>query len=222
MPAKAMTIEMELAATPSRVPQQGRSRASYDRMIAAAEDLLRQRGSDDFTLLEVSKTGKVSIGSIYNRFDSKDDLIRAVQSRVLLAVDKAQREVIYQAESQAGDLGTLVPLLINGIAECLREHADLMRPMMLRAGSDPIVLAAGKRSYTEVENLICTALLAHRDEIKRPDPERAVASAYRIAYSAIARALGFGATPGNGVEGDWQVLKEDLGNMASAYLRSAD
>lgn len=59
------------------MPQQGRSRASYERMLAAAEKLMVKRGNDDFTLTEVAKAGKVSIGSIYLRFDSKDDLIRA-------------------------------------------------------------------------------------------------------------------------------------------------
>lgn len=222
MAGKAASIEMQLASVPSREPQQGRSRASYDRMVAAAEALLRERGNDEFTLLEVSKLGKVSIGSIYNRFDSKDDLIRAVQSRVLLAVDQEQRAAIDGAEARAGSLDELVVSIIDAIAEILRSHADLMRPMMMRASVDPIVSAAGKRSYLEVEALVCAALLAHRQEIRRTDPERAVSSAYRIAYAAIARYLGFGAAPGNGLEGEWQVLKEDLGQMVSAYLRSAD
>lgn len=222
MARAATSIAMQLASVPSREPQQGRSRASYDRMIAAAESLLRERGSDDFTLLEVSRLGKVSIGSIYNRFDSKDDLIRAIQARVLLAVDGEQRAAIDAAEVRARNLGELVLLIVDGIADILRDHADLMRPVMMRASVDPVVSAAGKRSYLEVEALVCAALLAHRDEIGRRDPERAVASAYRIAYAAIARYLGFGAAPGTGMEGDWQELKDDLGHMVSAFLRSAD
>ena len=216
----AGSIEMELAAAPTREPQQGRSRASYERMIGAAEALLRERGSDDFTLLEVSKLGKVSIGSIYNRFASKDDLVRAVQSRVLVAVDQEQRDLIDVAEARAGNLDELVVLIVDGIAEVLLRHADLMRPMMWRAGIDPIVSAAGKRSYNEVAELVCGALLVHRSEILQPDPERAVASAYRIAYAAIARYLGFGSAPGTAAEGDWGVLKEDLGHMLAAFLRS--
>lgn len=212
--------DIQLAVTPSREPQQGRSRASYERMIAAAEKLLRERGNNDFTLLEVSKIGKVSIGSIYNRFDSKDDLVRAVQSRVLLAVDREQREIVEAAEAQAGHLHELVPMLIDGIAEALRRHADLMRPMMLQAVSDPIVSEAGKRSYDQVEAMVCSALLSHSAEIRRADPERAVYGAYRIAYAALARDLGFGAAPGYHVAGEWQALKKTLGAMVSAYLGS--
>src|SRR5439155_8476116 len=74
---KGMEIDVSLG-RPSREPLQGRSRASFERMLEAAEKLLVERGSDEFTLSDVSKAGKVSIGSIYCRFDSKDDLIRAV------------------------------------------------------------------------------------------------------------------------------------------------
>ena len=47
----------------ARAPQQDRSRASYERMIAATLELLKERGGAGFTLAEVSKRGGVSIGS---------------------------------------------------------------------------------------------------------------------------------------------------------------
>jgi len=191
-------------------------------LIAAAEELLRERGNDDFTLQEVGKRGKVSIGSIYCRFDSKDDLIRAVQGRVLEAVNAEQLRVISEAEESAENLRQLVKLLVEGTAEALRSHAELMRPMMLRATSDPIVAAAGKKSYAEVADRVEGALLAHRDEIRQPDPERAVHSAYRVIYAAIARYLGFGSATGAAWEGDWEELKQDLGTMCAAFLLSSD
>ena len=48
--------------TVSRRPQQGRSKASLERMLEAAKGLMLELGSEDFTLLEVSKRGNVSIG----------------------------------------------------------------------------------------------------------------------------------------------------------------
>lgn len=211
-----------MRATPLRAPRQQRSQASFERMIAAAEDLLRERGNDDFTLQEVGKRGKVSIGSIYCRFDSKDDLIRAVQARVLESVNAEQLRVVAAAEAQAKDLRGLVKLLVEGIADALRAHADLMRPMMLRATSDPIVAAAGKKSYAEVADSVQAAMLTHRGEIRQADPERAVHSAYRVIYAAIARYLGFGSATGAGWEGDWVELKQDLGKMCAAFLLSED
>ncbi|MDI1297449.1 MAG: helix-turn-helix domain containing protein [bacterium] len=207
---------------PLRAPRQQRSQASFERMIASAEELLRERGNDDFTLQEVGKRGKVSIGSIYCRFDSKDELIRAVQARVLEAVNADQLRVIGEAEAKAQDLRQLVKLLVNGIANSLRHHADLMRPMMLRATSDPIVAAAGKKSYAEVADRFREVMLAHSSEILRPDPDRAVRSSYRILYAAIARYLGFGSATGAAWEGDWEILMADLGEMCAAFLTSEE
>lgn len=208
--------------TPPRAPRQQRSQASFERMIAAAEELLRERGNDDFTLQEVGKRGKVSIGSIYCRFDSKDDLIRAVQAQVLESVNAEQLRVIAEADAKANSLRELVALLVNGIADTLRRHADLMRPMMLRATTDPIVAAAGKKSYAEVADRVREMMLARREEIRQPDPDRAVHSAYRVLYAAIARYLGFGSATGAAWEGDWSELKEDLGKMCAAFLLSSD
>lgn len=214
-----MNVESRITAV--RAPQQGRSRASFERMLVAAEELLAERGSDDFTLNEVGKRGKVSIGSIYCRFDSKDDLVYAVQTRVLDRVNAEQMDMVARARSDASDLVTLVDRLVDGTAESLRRFADVMRPFMLRASIDPVVAAQGKARYAEIAAAVTGALLDHRAEIRQPDPERAVQSAYRILYSTIARYLGFGSTMGSPWDGDWEVLKEDLARMIAAFLTTA-
>ncbi|UAJ11086.1 TetR/AcrR family transcriptional regulator [Glacieibacterium megasporae] len=201
-----------------RVPQQGRSRASFERMLVAAEELMAERGTDDFTLNEVGKRGKVSIGSIYCRFDSKDDLVHGVQARVLERVNREQLEFVERARAETSDLIVLVERLVEGTAETLRRFADVMRPFMLRASTDPVVASLGKARYAEVANAVQSALLDYRSEIRQPDPERAVQSSYRILYSAIARYLGFGSSMGSAWDGDWEVLKEDLARMIAAFL----
>lgn len=204
----------------TRAPQQGRSRASYARMVATAAELLRERGSDDFTLNEVAQRGQVSIGSIYNRFDSKDVLIHVVQEMALAEIDAEQHAVIERARSQAQSLDELIRLLVDGVAETLLKHAAIMRPMMRLSSVDPVVAAAGKRSYLAVEGMVRDALLSRGAEIRHREPERAVVSAHRIMYAAIARYLGFGSSATVAGEGDWLCLKEDLGRMCSAFLRS--
>jgi len=207
--------------TALRAPVQGRSKASYERMVAAAEALMVSRGSDDFTLIEVSKQGKVSIGSIYNRFESKDALLHAVQYRVLEQLDAKMEERIGAARAQAVDLTSLVIGIVLAEAETLNEFADRMRPLMLRASSDPVVSRTGKNSYADNAKSVKDAMLAYRAEIRQPDPERAVDSAFRIMYASIARYLGFGSATTAAWEGDWKILTEDLARMLAAFLTSA-
>lgn len=214
-----MNVETKISAV--RAPQQGRSRASFERMLIAAEELMSERGTDDFTLNEVGKRGKVSIGSIYCRFDSKDDLVHAVQTRVLERVNAEQLAMVESARTEASDLVILVDRLVEGTAESLRRFADVMRPFMIRASTDTVVAAQGKARYAEIADAVCAALLEHSAEIAQPDAERAVHSAYRILYSSIARYLGFGSTMGSAWDGDWQILKEDLARMIAAFLTTS-
>jgi len=204
--------------TALRAPVQGRSKASYERMLAAAEALMLAHGSDEFTLQDVSREGKVSIGSIYNRFESKDALIHAMQLRVLERVDAAMHERIDQARAQTHDLDHLVVRLVEVVAETLREFADLMRPLMMKASSDTVVATTGKRSYALTANAVKEAMDQYRADIRQPDPDRAIDSAYRILYAAIARYLGFGSTTTAAWEGDWAVLKMDLARMIAGFF----
>ena len=204
-----------------RTPQQGRSKASFERMLATAELLMAERGSDDFTLNEVAKIGKVSIGSIYCRFDSKDDMVHAVQIRVLQRVDSNMLLGIAGVRERGQPFEAFVPAIVDQIAESLRAFSSEMRPFMLRASNDPTVAALGKGSYNRTATAVRDAFLEHRAAILHPDPDRAVDAAFRMLYASMARYLGFGSSIEAAGEGDWTLLKADLADMILAYLQSA-
>lgn len=202
----------------TREPQQIRSRAGYERVLTAAAELLQECGPGGFTLRDVSKKAKVSIGSIYYRFETKDDLVHAVQGRYLAKLINLQREVIASALAQSADVQTLVPTLIDLTAEMFHREAAMMRSLMMRAVTDKVISTGGRDAYDDFMARMQTAILTFRSEIRHPDPERAVSSIVRIAYSAIARALGFGSQQTLTDLGDWSLLKEDLSRMSVLLL----
>jgi AcrR family transcriptional regulator len=187
-------------------------------MLVAAEKLMVRHGNDDFTLSDVAKAGKVSIGSIYLRFNSKDDLIRAVHMNVLSRVDVEQREMLQAVRERSNSLESFVTNLVEDYAESLRRYAAILRPIMLRASYDPKISGLGKASADRIGTQIQREMLSYRDEIVAERPERAVNSAYRVIYATIARYLGFGSSQEVSDEGDWTELKEDLGQMCAAFL----
>ena len=215
-----MDIEFSQIKKP-RAPQQDRSKASLERMLIAAEVLMAERGPDDFTLSDVSRRGKVSVGSIYCRFDSKDAMVHAVQQRVLGRVDEQLGQAIAIVRQEADCLQILIGKLVETVAESLRRFSDVMRPFMLRASSDPIVASIGKRSHGHASALIQAAILDYRDEVRHSDVEHAADAAFRILYASLARYLGFGSSVEAAGEGDWVSLKRDLTHMATAYLMTA-
>lgn len=208
----------EPVAVPGRPPKQDRSRASFERMIAAAEALMVERGSDDFTLLDVSRVGKVSIGSIYNRFSSKEELVQAVHARMMTRLMADRARMVMHARTRSTTLVELIPALIEEMAETLRRHASIMRPMMLRAAHDKKIQELGRQGYIQATQAMVDELLCYRDQIKHPDPSHACEAAVHVAYAAVARELGFGMAEQLQPVPEWNRFKQDIACMVTAFL----
>jgi AcrR family transcriptional regulator len=201
-----------------RQPRQTRSHASFERMLAAAEKMMATRGDDDFALNDVAKAGKVSIGSIYCRFASKDALIQAVQQRVSLRIQERQRALVTRIALDTDSLPDFIARLVDEFAECLREFAPIMRPMMQRATRDPVIAKFGKDSHSMVLADVTKATMRYRGNIPHPDPERAVQAAFNMVFATVARALSLGSTEESADGGSWNPLKRDLAHMFTAFL----
>lgn len=207
----------------TRPPRQQRSKATVERMVAAAEQLMRDRGTDEFTLAEVCTLGNVSIGAIYYRFSSKDELIRLVHARLTEDLGREMDAAIAQSVATSGDLPQLMRALIEALAETLRQFAPLLRPLMQRSISDPVVRHAGKELYTRMGAAFVDAVLSRRAEITLSTAQEAAEASYAIAYAALGRSLGFNVSPGHVADIlDWHALKRSLAAMCVAYLLASD
>lgn len=219
---KPHAAEKAMAAdTVSRKPQQGRSKASLERMLAAAQRLMLERGNEDFTLQDVSKEGNVSIGSIYLRFESKENLVRTVITHHLGTMAADEDAMIGKVLSSSTSLDTFVPAFVAEFAEHLRNHAPLLRLSMLRAAYDPLVAIPGKESANRAAALCVEAMLRYRSEFGGDDNERKANAAYQIIFATLARQLSLGSTGESVHPQDWRELKFELGRMCLAYLKSA-
>ncbi|UVO53108.1 TetR/AcrR family transcriptional regulator [Sphingomonas sp. SUN039] len=204
----------------SRKPQQGRSKASLERMLAAAEQLMIERGCEDFTLQEVSQRGNVSIGSIYLRFDSKDNLVRAVISDHLERM-KEEEDRMLAVVTESASLNSFVAAYVEAYAELLKQHAPLLRLTMKRAENDPQVSEPGKRVALRVEDLSTAAMMAYADEMGGKDKELKANSSFHVIFATLARQLSLGSTGESVHDYDWSQLKRELGRMCLAYLKHA-
>ena len=218
--AKSKNDSISVPVEASRVPQQGRSRASYERMVKAAEKLMVKRGNDEFTLTEVAKAGKVSIGSIYLRFDSKDDLIRAVHGRVLAEIGDEQDDLMQKVINGAASLDEFAQLFVEYYAELLKRYSPVLRPIMFRAIYDESISALGRGSAEKLAQEVEAQMLRYASEFGRPDHNRLVSNAFRMIYCTLARFLGLGSSPEAANQGNWDELKQDLAIMCPAFLRA--
>lgn len=200
-------------------PQQDRSRTSLRRLLETAEPMLERDGYGKFTLQALSKKARVSIGSIYHRFESKQELMRELQVRFLDRVEHEYAKVINQLRREDLPLRRLVPTAVRSYGEHLRAISGLLRVFMEVAPTDPVVSMNGKK-YAEQAMRDFELLLLHgrRDQIRHPDPEHAVATSYVVMYSVFARKLGFGHIPEPLDDAGWDQLFADVSLMILGFL----
>lgn len=71
---------------PRRVPKQARSRDRYNSILDAATNLFSEKGFERTTTNEIASRAEVSIGSLYQYFQNKEDVVRAIMDRYVESV----------------------------------------------------------------------------------------------------------------------------------------
>lgn len=201
-----------------REPKQERSRLSFDKALDAVVELLMERRSDAFTLVEVAKRAGVSTGSMYGRVSSKDDLIRAAHAREMERISEEQRTVFAGSPPPGEAFGPAVERVITTSADLLRRNAAVLAPFMIIANQDSQIAQVGGRAHAEMRAAFVAALETRADEIKHPDPRHALDWSFTVVYSVLARWLGLGSAQDAAGEGEWWTILADLTHMVMAYL----
>ena len=220
-PAPAVHIHDTSDESFVRAPKQERSRVSFERAVDAAVALLIERRSEAFTLAEVAERAGVSIGSIYGRVDSKDDLLRAAHAREMARIKDENVRAFGDLDTSQDTLDVAVTETIRTMAKLLRSDAKVLAPFMELARHDKTIAEAGKATYAEMVDGFRAALLIRRHEILHRDPERAVTWSCTVAYSVLARWLGLGDAGEAAEEGKWDDILADLSEMITAFLRGS-
>jgi AcrR family transcriptional regulator len=213
MPAHSVSIN---------APKQDRSRASFERVLDSAVELLKEHGYGSFTLQEVSKRSRTSVGSIYCRVKSKDELFHAVQDKVLAELDVEMASILDPAKWDGVEPQKLIYFLVRELAEYLRRHKPILRALISRETVDPVVMKKGKKAHFKVAERFETLLCLHTADFRHPNPEHAAAFCFNLTYASIAKHLDLDTvTPAlDGLQ--WNQLIDDLGRTVALFLLSDD
>lgn len=79
---------------PRREPTQARAKATYEVILRAAEELLTGQASGGFTTNAVAERAGVSVGSLYQYFSGRADLLAALRRRYAAAVGQSLLDVV--------------------------------------------------------------------------------------------------------------------------------
>jgi AcrR family transcriptional regulator len=201
-----------------RPPRQRRSVESSERVIAAGIEVLVELGYEGFTITEVSRRAKVSVGSIYARFGSKDDLFLVLHDRALLDLEQRQRDAFAAAGRDELDDRARITAAVGAVAEVMRENAGLLRVIMLRGALDERVLQRGSQSVRALNDAFAAVVLRHAEAFRHPEPSLAVDVCFRMLFAALSRRITHGPRHESSHDISWERLAREHAALCAAYL----
>jgi AcrR family transcriptional regulator len=203
-------------------PKQRRSQESLERILDAAETLIRERGFEQMTIAEVVQSSGSSVGSLYARFRDKLALLRAVQVRYHARVENAIAAEFSGDHPQDECLEDAARRVVAVLCDYLLHEPELYRAFILQAVSDPGVRSQGEVANARRRDRVAAVLLQHRDEIRHEDPELAARWFYSICMAYLRERMTFGAAAELSGGFSDQSMQAELTRTVIAYLFAGD
>lgn len=105
-------------------PIQDRSKATVAAILEATAQLLQETTPDTLTTAEISERAGVSVGSIYQYFETKEALIAALAHDAVAQVNTSVRDMLMQARPD--DLKAVLAPIIDTLLENYHEQPARM------------------------------------------------------------------------------------------------
>ena len=149
----------------SKKPQQARSIESTNRMLDAAESLMREGGPRAITIEAVIERSETSMGSFYARFESREGLFQALHERFLNFV--IEDDLFQQLEGAIAqpDLTSAVHAFISRLYVMQQKHRDASAFFMIFNNSDSIMREQGSEISRAFAELLHRLVKAHIAEV---------------------------------------------------------
>lgn len=171
--ALTKAIESKSRVLPTR---QARGQQTVDRLLAAAEGLMEEQGLDATTVPAIAERAGVAVGTVYKRFPDKDALIREVYERFFETSIRGNRAALTADKWEGRSVREISAVLIRGMVDGYRMRRALLRSLFRFAESHPDHAFRQRADALtgEAFALVAALLLARRNEIAHPEPEKAI------------------------------------------------
>jgi len=191
-------------------------------MLDAAEVALAKHGLEGATLPRIAAKAGISPTNIYRRFRDKDALMAAVFQRL---TERSSAAAVAQFEPETVRPIGLVQFsknMIEGMIRNIRSNVGLSRATVRYSEEHWELGFVRKARASEAQSFqtMVQAFMMWRDQIKHPEPERAIRFAFVVVALALRELILFGRTRifEDILPLDDDILREELTRMFLRYL----
>ncbi|HET9282633.1 MAG TPA: TetR/AcrR family transcriptional regulator [Candidatus Angelobacter sp.] len=168
-------------------PQQERSRESLRKLLKAAAEVLGRHGVEGTTIPRIAHHAGLTPGAVYRRFHDKEALLEEVILGMLERQDERIKTGLSPEKAALIPLPLFAEQIIGGMVITYRANAALLRAMrmfVLGRSQTAFYRKASKIEAASFERLI-DLFLAHRKQIRHPDPRAAISLAFMMVSSML-------------------------------------
>lgn len=157
-----------------RTPQQKRSQETLRKILAGALEALSHNDLAELSSEDIARAAGVSVGVLYTRFKSKDDLVAYLLADVQARQIEQLRDELAAARWEGVGLSARLDWLVDRLAATAAERPGLVRAIFstLMAARPDGPGAASAEANGQVARLIAAWLL-DTGEVTAPDPQLA-------------------------------------------------
>ncbi|HEY8155735.1 MAG TPA: TetR/AcrR family transcriptional regulator [Myxococcota bacterium] len=201
-----------------RPPRQARSQETLDRILDTAEALVAEKGFEDTPVSEIVQRADSSVGAFYARFHDKEGLLHALYERYYDEAVATAEATLDPARWEGAGTPEMIDAVIHFLVSIFRERRGLMRAFVMRNHTHPEFQARQQRLSHHVIARLCVLLLARREQISHPDPERATRFGMMLVFSALETMILFGEMRSSLLSLSDDGLADELTRSTLAYL----
>lgn len=199
-------------------PRQSRSQETLDRILDAAESVLADKSFSEATLAEIVDRAGVTVGAFYRRFPDKDALLHHLDERFFGEMHVKADDMLDPVRWEGSSCTAILHEVSRQAVELYRDRRGVLRSLFLRARVDDVLRNSARLVNSHFIDRLQALLLPRVDEVRHPEPRRAISLGFIVLLGAIRETVLFGEVwPESARVSDDELVRE-LARMYLAYL----
>jgi AcrR family transcriptional regulator len=199
-------------------PKQARSERTLQRLLDAAEALIKEKGHGAVSIPDIARRAGSSVGGFYARFRDKNELLRALEERHFIELSQRVEKLADARRWKNAATADIVEAAVDELVSITRERRHMIAAFLVRAIEDPAIREGGLRFRRNVEERISALLLPRRAEMSHPDPALAIDLGIQTAFALMQQHVLIEETQVGGRTLSDDELRRELATMFLRYI----